>query len=149
MRYLELLQAVESQLIAHGSITADQVERSRTRVMKPEDMPRYLVYLGSDASIGDFGPANISVMDWDAQVIVEIVVAVNGSDDIDQELLLLRGYVHEALMIDPSQGTNYIVMTVPVGAEEPILSEEGETRIITYRTAWTFRVRTAIESMTG
>lgn len=149
MRYLELLQIVETRLGAHVNINTVQVDRERTRVVKPEDTPRYLVYLGSDASIGDFGPANVSVMDWDVQVIVEIVLAVKGTEDIDQELLVLRGYVHEALMADPSQGTSYILMTVPVGAEEPILSEDGETRIITYRTAWTFRVRTSIASMTG
>ena len=62
----------------------------------------------------------------------------------DQEFLDMRARVHRALMADVTQGLTYVLTTIPSGADEPIIDDEGERKSAVYRTNWVFRVRTSI-----
>lgn len=148
-RYLDVLRAVETRLQGASGIDAARVDRGRSNALRLDGSPHYGVYLGVDTPLGEFGPQNLSVIDWSLSIVVEIAIQVSTAADLDATLLECRALVHEALMADESQGTDFILMTVPQGADEPVIDGEGEQRIAVYRTQWGFRVRTAVGQMTG
>lgn len=146
-RFYSLLQAVKSQIEAHPGLSSVTVEVSRKDSLHAGDLPHVGIYLGSDSTVGGEGALNLSFIDWDLILIIEITLAGPDTKDFDQEYLEIRAAVHNALMAEPTLGLPYVMRTIPTGAVEPISNNEASAKVVSYRTGWNFHLRTSVADM--
>lgn len=111
-------------------------------------MPAYNVVLGPDAPLNELGPSNVAYIDWQQAIFVDCyarTIAV----DADAEFLDMRRNVHRALMADITQGLgpNFVMTTIPAGADEPNLDDAGDRKNLVYRLNWVFQLRTSIDDL--
>lgn len=145
-RVEQLVDIIVSTLEADPAITPGTVYRSRVSPFADTELPAYSVTIGEDSPLSDLGPDNVAFIDW-AQTIFVDLYAKSIAVAIDDVFLDMRSYVHRALMADVTQGTTWVMQTIPRGADEPILDHTGEQKSIVYRVAWEFRLRTSIDDL--
>jgi hypothetical protein len=141
-----LIDTLVTTLEADAGITPGSVYRSRVEPYSDTELPAYSIHIGQDTPLNDLGPDNVRFMDW-AQLVFIDLYAKSIATNIDAVFLTMRSYVHRALMADVTQGTNFVLQTIPTGADEPILDHSGEQKTMVYRTGWEFRLRTAIADL--
>jgi len=129
-----------------GSAT---VAIGRTELLEDTTFPFVGIYLLDDVTIGELGALNLSFLDWEVRIGIEIYIKGQESYNREREYLNLRNTIHAALMADHTQGLSFVTTTVPVGAEQGILDGTSKSTIGSWRTAWMFKVRTGIADMTG
>lgn len=144
-----LLQRLETLIGAHANIDATKVAIGRAAPLDVGQLPFVAIFIEEDASVGEFGPENINVIDWDVTVGIELMVDADATVlALEQTYLNLRRDVHNAIMADaPTLSQAFVLMTFPIGAEEPQLSVEGKRKTASYKTLWGVRVRTSITDM--
>jgi hypothetical protein len=145
-RVEQLVDILVTTLEADADITPGSVYRSRTTPFADTELPAYNIELSADAPLDELGPSNVAFIDW-AQAIFIDCYAKTIAAQIDDVFLNMRRNVHRALMADVTQGTNFVLQTIPLGAEEPQLDASGEQQSMVYRTGWEFRLRTAIDDL--
>lgn len=123
--------------------TGTKVARGRVYTIEETELPALSIYLGADDPIGDKGPTNVQFQDSDLLVRVRAHVKTT-SEQVDTTLNLIRREVHVALMADYTQSLNYVLNTIPLGAEEPELSGDGEQPTATLDMNWLIRYRASI-----
>ncbi len=145
-----MLARLETLIGAHVNIDASKVSLGRVDPASVVDLPHVGIFLDEDASIGEFGPQNVTFIDWDVSVGIELLVDADATvSSLDQTYLNLRADVHNAIMeASPTLGLTFVLMAFPVGAEQPSLSNEGKRKTSSYKTLWGVRVRTSIDDMT-
>lgn len=141
-----LIDTLVTTLEADPAITVGSVYRSRVEPFSDTELPAYTISIGQDTPLGDLGPDNVRFIDW-AQIIFIDLYAKSIDQNIDPVFLDMRAAVHRALMADVTQGLNFVMQTIPTGADEPALDHAGEQKTIVYRTGWEFRLRTAIDDL--
>lgn len=138
-----LIDAVITNIKAEAGVDPAKVFRNRVQPLDDSELPAYVVILGPDEPLSELGPDNLSFMD--SQLILFVDVAIRSIlVSLDQELLDMRARVHRALMADVTQGQTFVLTTIPAGAEDPIIDDSGERKNATYRTNWAFRIRTSL-----
>jgi hypothetical protein len=50
-------------------------------------------------------------------------------------------------MADITQGLPFVTTTIPAGADEPQIDDEGDKKNIVYRLNWGFQIRTSIDDL--
>jgi hypothetical protein len=141
-----LIDQVKTNLGADAGIDATKVFSNRVADLNDTELPAYNVVLGPDNPINELGPANVAFIDWEQALFIDLYER-SILDDIDAVFLTMRRNVHRALMADVTQGLNFVLTTVPAGADEPIISDEGERKNMVYRTNWLFWIRTSINDL--
>ena len=144
-----LLERLETLIGAHVNIDATKVAIGRASPLSVTELPFIGIFIDEDASVGEFGPQNTNFIDWDVTVGIELMVDADATvTSLDQTYLNLRRDVHNAIMADaPTLSQTYVLMTFPIGAEEPLLSTEGKRKTASYKTLWGVRVRTSLTDM--
>ena len=140
--------AMEANIAADLTVIADgaTVVRARVGPWQDADLPAYVLTYGPDSSLGDLGPDNVRFIDWEFVVFVDYYDKLT-TTAIDSVLQAARANIHRALMADVTQGVNFILTTIPQGADEPLLDDAVEQKTIAYRTNWVIRLRTDIEDI--
>jgi hypothetical protein len=123
--------------------TQANIVRGRVYTIEDTELPALSIYLGADDPIGENGPTNVQFQDSDLLVRVRAHVKTP-SEQVDATLNLIRREVHVALMADYTQGLDYILNTIPLGAEEPELSGDGEQPTATLDMNWLIRYRASV-----
>jgi len=123
--------------------TGTNINRGRVYTIEDTELPALSVFMGSDDPIGDNGPTNFTFQDSDLLVRIRIHVK-SASTQVDTLLNLIRREVHVAMMSDYTQGLAYVINTVPLGAEEPDLSAEGEQPTAEMDLNWIIQYRAPI-----
>jgi len=134
--------AADAQVIADGAT----VVRARVGPWQESDLPAYVLTYGPDSPLGDLGPDNVRFIDWEFVVFVDYYDKLT-TTALDSVLQDARANIHRALMADVTQGTAFIITTIPSGADEPLLDDAIEQKTIAYRTNWVVRLRTDIEDI--
>jgi hypothetical protein len=111
-----------------------------------KEMPAYNVVLGPDAPQSELGPQNVAFIDWNLVLFVDCYVR-SILADADAVFLDMRRNVHRALMADITQGLPFVTTTIPAGADEPQIDDEGDKKNIVYRLNWGFQIRTSIDDL--
>ena len=142
-RYETLIDALVTNISAEAGVDPAKVFRNRVQMFDDSELPAYVVVLGADAPLNELGPDNLAFIDWELIVFVDCYLRTVATSP-DQEFLDMRARVHRALMADVFQGLSYILTTIPAGADEPVIDNEGERKNSVYRTNWVFRVRTSL-----
>ncbi len=142
-RYETLIDALIVSIQAEPGVDSTKVFRNRIQALNDTELPAYVVALGQDQPLNELGPDNLSFIDWELLIFVDLFLRTVAASP-DQEFLDMRARVHRALMADVTQGLTYVLTTIPSGADEPIIDDEGERKSAVYRTNWVFRVRTSI-----
>jgi hypothetical protein len=133
-------------LEADPNIAVGSVFRTRVEPFTDGELPAYSIEIGSDSPLNDLGPDNVRFMDWGQTIFIDCY-AKSIDDQIDNIFLDMRNNVHRSLMADVTQGVNFVMQTIPLGADEPVLDYSGEQKTMVYRTAWQFNIRTAIADL--
>ena len=141
-----LIDALVTILEADAAISTGSVYRSRTAAFADSELPAYSIEIGQDVPLNPLGPDNVRFIDWEQTIFVDCY-AKSIATAVDSVFLNMRRNVHRALMADVTQGLSFVMTTIPVGAEEPILDDAGEQKTMVYRTSWVFRLRTAIDDL--
>lgn len=123
--------------------TGANVVRGRVYPIEAGDLPALSVYMGPDEPIGDDGPTNVQFQDSNLEIRVTAHVKTP-STQVDTLLTQIRREVHVAMMADYTQGLSYVMNTIPLGADEPDLSGEGEQPSATMDMNWLIRYRAPI-----
>jgi len=147
-RIEQLIDALVTNLEADANIATGSVYRTRTTPLADTDLPAYAIELGQDVPLNALGPDNLAFIDWQ-QIIFIDCYAKSTAADIDNIFLDMRDNVHRSLMADYTQGLNFVMTTIPSGAEEPVLDSSGEQKTMVYRVAWEFRLRTSINNLSA
>lgn len=149
--FYTVLQRLQTLIGAHASIDATKVLVGRINPLSVSELPFVSIFLEEDASIGEFGPQNVSFLDWDVTVAIELMVDADAATaTLEQTYLNLRRDVHNAIMVDaPTLSQSFVLMTFPIGAEQPLLSNEGKRKTASYKTLWGIRIRTSITDMSS
>lgn len=134
--------AANAQVIADGAT----VVKSRIGPWQEADLPAYVLTYGPDTPLNDLGPDNTRFIDWEFVVFVDYYNKLT-TNNIDTVLQNARANIHAALMADVTQGVNFILTTIPSGADEPLLDDAVEQKTIAYRTNWIIRLRTSINDI--
>lgn len=140
--------AVEANIAANAQVVADgaTVVRARVGPWQGADLPAYVVTYGPDAPLGELGPDNVRFIDWEFVVFVDYYDKLTTAQ-IDTVLQDARANIHAALMADVTQGLNFVLTTIPQGADEPLIDDEANQKTIAYRTNWVIRLRTSIDDI--
>lgn len=140
--------AMQANIAADATVIADgaTVARSRVGPWQGADLPAYVLTYGPDTPLGDLGPDNVRFIDWEFVVFVDYYNKLTTAA-IDTVLQDARANIHRALMADVTQGLNFILTTIPSGADEPLLDDAADQRTIAYRTNWVIRLRTSINDI--
>lgn len=141
-----LIDTLVTTLEADVNITVGSVFRARTKPFEDAELPAYAIEIGADVPLNPLGPDNVAFIDW-AQIINIDCYEKSTADNIDNLFLDMRNNVHRSLMADHTQGLNFVMTTIPQGADEPVLDHSGEQKSMVYRTNWEFRLRTDIDSL--
>lgn len=141
-----LIAQVKTNLGADAGIDATKVSSNRVAAFNDDELPAYNVVLGPDNPVNELGAANVSFIDWEQALFIDCyersILA-----DADAVFLTMRRNVHRALMADVTQGLNFVLTTIPLGADEPIIDDAGERKNMVYRTNWIFWLRTSIDDL--
>ncbi len=149
-----LLAALVVTLNAHAGLTAKGATAGlgRVRPLAESELPFVGVFYVGDEPLGDFGQTNLNFIDSNVSVAIEVALdadATTTAQDFQKDALNFRADVHNALMVvAPSQGLTFVANTIPNGADEPIVSQDGKRKTISYRSNWVFHIRTSIDDMT-
>ena len=141
-----LLDTLVTTLEADANIVSGSVHRARVEPLADNELPAYNIEIGADTPLNPLGPDNTQFIDWAQQIFIDCY-AKSTAVNIDSIFLDMRRNIHRALMVDHTQGLNFVMTTIPAGADEPVLDASGEQKSMTYRTAWEFRLRTSIGSL--
>lgn len=141
-----LITTLVTTLEADASITVGSVHRARVEPLADTELPAYNIELGADVPLNPLGPDNVAFIDWSQQIFIDCY-AKSMAVSVDNIFLDMRRNIHRALMADVTQGLNFVMTTIPAGADEPVLDSSGEQKTLTYRTSWEFRLRTSITSL--
>ncbi len=142
-RYETLIDAVIVNIQAEAGVDSTKVYRNRVQAINDTELPAYVIALGPDQPLNELGPDNLAFIDWEVFLFVDLFIRTVAASP-DQEFLDMRARVHRALMADHTQGLSFVMTTIPAGADEPIIDDEGERKSAVYRTNWVFRVRTSL-----
>ena len=134
--------AADSQVIADGAL----VTKARIGRFEEGELPAYVVTYGADVPLNELGPDNTRFIDWEFIVYVDLYDKLTVVD-IDDAFQAMRANVHRALMADVTQGQNFILTTIPGGADEPLIDDAVEQKTLAYRTNWVVRLRTSIDDI--
>ena len=145
-RYETLIDAVVASIAAEPGVDPTKVYRNRVQIFDDSEIPGYVVALGPDTPLSELGADNVAFIDWEVMLFVDLYLRTVATSP-DQEFLDMRARVHRALMADVTQGLSYVWLTIPAGADDPIMDDEGERKNAVYRTNWLFRVRTSINDI--
>ncbi len=141
-----LIEQVKTNLGNDADIDAAKVSSNRVMAMNDGDLPAYNVVLGADSPTNELGPANVAFIDWEQVLYIDLYErSILGN--IDAVFLDMRANVHRSLMADVTQTLDFVLTTVPGGADEPIIDDEGERKNMVYRTVWGFMLRTSIDDL--
>ncbi len=140
--------AMQANIAANAQVIADgaTVTRARVGAWQDSELPAYVVTYGPDAPLGELGPSNTRFIDWEFVVFVDYYDKLTTAQ-IDSVLQDARANVHVALMADVTQGLNFILTTIPQGADEPLIADTIEKKTIAYRMNWVIRLRTSIDDI--
>jgi hypothetical protein len=141
-----LLTQIVTNLGADVSIDATKVYRNRVAALNDTELPGYNVVLGADTPLGEFGATNLSFIDWEQAVFIDCYERTILANQ-DAVFLDMRRNIHRALMADYTQGLSFVTTTIPFGADEPTVDNEGERKNTVYRTNWIFQIRTSIDDL--
>lgn len=146
--FQQAVEAMETNIAANAQVIADgaTVARSRTGPWQESDLPAYVLTYGPDAPLGELGPDNVRFIDWEFVVFVDYYNKLT-TPELDTILQAARANVHAALMADVTQGENFILTTIPQGADEPLLDDSVDQKTIAYRMNWVIRLRTSIDDI--
>jgi hypothetical protein len=142
-RIEQLIDALVTVLENDPAIISGSVHRTRVEAFSDTELPAYSIEIGQDIPLGELGPDNVAFIDWQQSIFIDCY-AKSVVDNIDSIFLTMRNNVHRSLMADYTQGLNFVMTTIPDGADEPILDDSGEQKTSVYRTSWIFRLRTSI-----
>lgn len=142
-RIEQLIDALVTVLENDPAIVSGSVHRSRVEAFSDTELPAYSIEIGQDTPLGELGPDNVAFIDWQQNIFIDCY-AKSVVDNIDSIFLAMRNNVHRSLMADHTQGLNFVMTTIPDGADEPLLDNSGEQKTSVYRTSWVFRLRTSI-----
>ena len=126
--------------------TGAKVFRGRTYPLEATDLPALTVYQGSDTALGENGPNNFSKYDSDQLVRVTAHVKSTATQ-VETLLNKIRREVHVALMASHTQGLSYVITTIALGADEPVLSGEAEKPNGTMDIDWLIRYRSPVTDL--
>jgi len=141
-----LIGQIKTNLGNDVDIDAAKVSSNRVGAINDSETPAYNVVLGGDDPLSELGPSNVAFIDWNQIIYIDLYersILV----DLDAVFLNMRRNVHRALMVDVTQGLSFILTTIPQGADEPIIDDEGERKNMVYRTNWGFMIRTSIDDL--
>ena len=146
--FQDAVDAFAANLAADAQIIADGATVQKSRILRFEetDLPAYIVTYGADVPLNELGPDNVRFIDWEFIVYVDLYDKVTVTN-IDETFQAMRANVHRALMADVTQGTTFILTTIPSGADEPLLDDAIEQKTLAYRTNWIVRLRTSISDI--
>lgn len=145
-RYETLIDTVVAKIGADVAVDSTKVFANRVADLNDTEMPAYNVVLGPDAPLSELGATNVAYIDWQLILFVDCYVR-SILADVDAVFLDMRRNVHRALMADHTQGLAFVMTTIPGGADEPNLDDEGDRKSIVYRLNWGFQIRTSINSL--
>ncbi len=145
-RIEQLLDAIETNLGADVSVDATKVFRNRVADLNDTELPGYNLRLGPDAPIDELGATNVAFIDWDQVIFIDCYERAI-TENVDAVFLNMRRNIHRALMADVTQGLGFVMLSIPGGAEEPLIDDSGERKNMVYRTNWLFRLRTSIDDL--
>lgn len=141
-----LIDTLVTTLEADAAITAGSVYRSRVDPFPDTDLPAYNIEIGPDTPLNELGPDNLAFIDWSQAIFIDLY-AKSIAAQIDDVFLDMRAFVHRAIMADVTQGLSFVLNTIPLGGEEPVLDTSAEQKTMVYRTGWEFRIRTSIDDL--
>lgn len=141
-----LIEQVKTNLGNDVDIDAAKVSSNRVMSLNDGDLPAYNVVLGADNPTNELGPANVAFIDWEQVLYVDLYER-SILENVDAVFLDMRANVHRSLMADVSQTLDFVLTTIPGGADEPIIDDEGERKNMVYRTVWGFMLRTSIDDL--
>lgn len=145
-RIQTLIDTVVANIGADVAVDATKVFPNRVADLNDTEMPAYNVVLGPDAPLSELGPTNVAFIDWQLVLFVDCYVRTILAD-ADAVFLDMRRNVHRALMVDHTQGLGFVTTTIPGGADEPKIDDEGDRKNIVYRINWIFQIRTSIDDL--
>ncbi len=149
-----LLAALVVTINANAGVIAKGATAGLGRInpLADSELPFIGLFYVGDTPLGELGPQNFNFIDWNVAVGIEIAFdadATTEPDDFQKDALNLRADVHNALMVvAPTQGLDFVINTIPSGADEPVVDNVGKRKTISYRSNWVFHIRTTIEDMT-
>ena len=149
-----LLAALVVTINANAGVIAKSATASlgRIRPLTESELPHIGVFYTGDIPLGDLGASNLTFIDWDVNVAIEIALdadATTTAEDFQKEMLNLRADVHEALQtVAPTQGLSFVINTIVRGADEPLTDDVGKRKTLSYRSNWQFHIRTTKDDMT-
>lgn len=141
-----LIEQVKTNLGNDANIDAAKVSSNRVAAINDADTPAYNVVLGADSPINELGPSNVAFIDWEQILYIDLYER-SILTNIDAVFLDMRANVHRSLMADVTQTLDFVLTTIPGGADEPIIDDEGEKKNMVYRTVWGFMLRTSIDDL--
>ena len=145
--FYQLLEAVETNIKASPDIDATKVSLGRSEVLPADLLPHVCIYLADDVTVGAQGAENNVYLDFNVGVMVEIMTVGVSAADLQKQYLDIRTYVHKSLMTDETQGKNFVLFTVPEGAEQPTLTGDAKQKSAGYKLSFIFRIRTSVTDL--
>jgi len=139
----QILDAIVTKVTGLAT-TGQNVARARVYQVDPSVNSSLTVMMGSDnvASI-----LNNEKIDW--ELTVNVLSTVRATSGIDQTINSIRAEVHAALMADYTLGLPFVIDVVPVSADEPELSGDGDMKFAMQRMEYTVRYRTSRTSISA
>ncbi|MGR8917980.1 MAG: hypothetical protein ACU85V_00055 [Gammaproteobacteria bacterium] len=121
--------------------------RDRRGLPDPTSPKLYVgVNLGPVETLDDDGQTNVSHLDLDAAVYVDLFVEAREADWM-QAIYDLAAEVHALIMADYTLGLSYVVDTDPLGFEEPELDDDGDQVRALLRMNWRTHFRTSVADL--
>jgi hypothetical protein len=144
----QAVKVMQANIAGDATVIADGATVARARIgpWQESDLPAYILTYGPDVPLGELGPDNVRFIDWEFVVFVDYYNKLTTAN-IDNVLQQARANIHRALMADVTQGANFILTTIPSGADEPLIDDAVEKKTIAYRTNWVIRLRTSIDDI--
>lgn len=126
----QILDAMRSLVVAADTDAADRIERGRIYPHEDDQAkyPAIGMMMGADVLEREHLSGFI---DWELSVFFESVVRPAATytsleSTLEQELNEMRKQIHAAIMATPTLGLSFVIDTVPVLAEAPVLDGEGK-----------------------
>lgn len=145
------LNKVEQIIVAARAVvtglatTGSNVERGKVNPFTSASLPALTIGQGALIPM-DPDLETMSFADWDLELIVNAYVEET-STTIETKLNLIMKEVYAAIMASQTFGLSFVVMTLPLGIEEPVLSGEGNQDTGSVSMKFVVRFRSNIDDL--
>ena len=125
MKLKQIIDALQAKLTGLTSI-GENVFQNRVYPLGESELPGINIRYGAQA-MEQYSNAQVN-----NTVEFGIEIYCKGSESaLDDTLIKIQTEVHAAIMADYQQGLPFVIDTNPLGASEPIMSDDGEKPIAT------------------